>query len=254
MAPPSGGRPSAHAGPDRTRRDGVGRGEGGRRTTVLATFTTRDEAGPAAEPLAGRPGLDVSVGRKDDVLDALAVNQRAEVDDAAMTVAVGLWSGPMMRGAVVWGGVGLLVGAVLALPFLLVLDWPEGQRWLFGLGIMAAGALGVSSAAFLIGAVRRAQQEGEFTPEDPWAVVGVRVAAGAEGPVIEALTEAGARSVRHLTAPVARREQQRCGDPVGLPRPWPGRPVAGFAVGCAHRVMPPSRRADAATQGHGGDR
>ena len=204
MTPPSAGQESPGGPIERTRRD-AGRFEDTRTNTVLATFTTRHQAGRAAEPLAGRPDLDVSVGRKDDVLDALAVNQRAEVDDA-MTVAVGLWSGPMMRGAVLWGGVGLLVGALLALPFLLVLDWPEDQRWLFGVGIMAAGALGMSSAAFLIGAVRRAQKEGEFTPEDPWAVVGVRVAAGAEDPVIEALTEAGARSVRHLTAPVVRRD------------------------------------------------
>jgi hypothetical protein len=175
--------------------------------TVIATFTRRATAERAAAKVRAElgPDLVVAVGEREDVLDALAVNQRAEIGDAALAPSVGFWTGPMIRGGLLWGVVGLVVGAVLALPMLLVVDWPEDERWTFVLAVAAIGALALSSATFIIGAVRRAQKEGAFTPEDPWAVVRVEPREGQHAVVIAMLGEAGARSVRRLDGPVARR-------------------------------------------------
>lgn len=175
--------------------------------TVIATFTRRPEADRAGSRLRTELGSEVpvAVGEEEDVLDALAVNQRAELGDAAMAPSVSLWSGPMIRGGLSWGLAGLVVGALLALPVLLLVDWPDDQRWTFVLAVAAAGALAASSATFLIGAVRRAQKEGEFTPEDPWAVVRVAPREGQAQLVIDILTDSGARSVRRVRGPVARR-------------------------------------------------
>lgn len=175
--------------------------------TVIATFTRRPEADRAASRLRAELGdeVPVAVGEHDDVLDALAVNQRAELGDAAMAPSVSLWSGPMIRGGLTWGLAGLVLGAVLALPILLLVEWPDQERWTFVLAVAAAGALAASSATFLIGAVRRAQKEGEFTPEDPWAVVRVTPREGQVQVVIDILSGSGARSVRRLEGPVARR-------------------------------------------------
>lgn len=173
---------------------------------VIATFTRRPEADRAASRLRTELGkdLEMRVGAREGVLDALAVNQRAELGDAAMAPSVGLWSGPMIRGALLWGLLGLVVGAVLAMPVLLFVDWPDTQRWTFVLSVAAIGALALSSVTFLMGAVVRAQHEGEFTPEDPWAVVRVDPRPGQAQVVISMLGEAGARSVRRLEGPVAR--------------------------------------------------
>jgi hypothetical protein len=116
--------------------------------TVIATFTRRATAERAAAKVRAELGSDlvVAVGEREDVLDALAVNQRAEIGDAAMAPSVGFWTGPMIRGGLVWGVVGLLAGAVLALPMLLVVDLPEDERWTFVLSVAAIGALALSSA------------------------------------------------------------------------------------------------------------
>lgn len=53
--------------------------------------------------------------------------------------------------------------------------------------------------------MRRAQKEGAFTPEDPWAVVRVEPHEGQHEVVIAMLAETGARSVRRLDGPVVRR-------------------------------------------------
>jgi hypothetical protein len=173
---------------------------------VIATFTERDEAQAAARRLdaEGDDTIEVVLGDREDVLDALAVNQRAEIGDAAMAPSVSLWSGPMVRGALVWGVAGLVLGAALALPLLLVVGWPDDDRWLFVASVAAIGALGTSTVTFLVGAVRRAQKEGEFTPEDPWAVVKVRMPDERAAWVTEQLVEAGARSVRRLERAVRR--------------------------------------------------
>jgi hypothetical protein len=184
--------------------------------TVIATFTRRPEADRAAARLRAEfgDGLELAVGEREDVLDALAVNQRAEVADAAMAPSAALWSGPMIRGALVWGVAGLVAGAVLALPMLALVDWPENERGVFVISVAVIGALALSSATFIIGAVRRAQKEGEFTPEDPWAVVRVTPPEGKAQMIIGVLTDAGARSVRRLDGPVARQRT----DDVETPR------------------------------------
>lgn len=174
--------------------------------TLIATFTERDEAERAARGLDAEGGdeIDVVLADREDALDAMVMNQRAELGDAAMAPSAALWSGPMIRGALVWGVVGLVAGAVLALPILLFVDWPDEQRWLFFASVAVIGALGTASATFLVGGVRRAQKEGEFTPEDPWAVVKVRCPDPREDWVTQQLAAAGARSIRRLDAPVRR--------------------------------------------------
>src|SRR5690606_17413300 len=115
-------------------------------TQLLATFTTRDEAGRAAQRLTHDfPDVEVTGGDQEDALDAVMINQRAETDESIVTASVGLWSGPMARGALVWGVVGLVVGALLALPLLLLFDFPDGQEWVFVAAVAVAGALGLSS-------------------------------------------------------------------------------------------------------------
>lgn len=126
----------------------------------------------------------------------------------------------MIRGGLVWGLVGLIVGAVLALPVLLVVEWPDSERWTFVLAVAAIGALATASATFLIGAVRRGQKEGEFTPEDPWAVVRVEPRPDQVKDVIDLLADTDARSVRRLDAPVARASS----DEVEVPRVATERP------------------------------
>lgn len=176
-------------------------------TTILATFTRRPEADMAATRLRDELGedLDVVVGEQEDVLDALAINQRAEMGDSMMAPSAALWSGPMVRGALLWGVLGLIGGAVLAMPMLLLVDWPENERGVFVISVAVIGALATSAATFLIGAVRRAQKEGEFTPEDPWAVVRVTPQTDQQDRVAAVLADAGARSVRRVDGPVARR-------------------------------------------------
>lgn len=180
---------------------------------LIATFTRRDEADRAAARLrAEMPEAVLAVGEREDVLDALAVNQRAELGDPAMSQTsatfsgpmLALWSGPMMRGAVVGAVLGFLVGAVLALPLLLLVDWPENERGVFVISVAVIGGLALSSATVIIGAVRRAQKEGEFTPEDPWAVVRVTPPQGGHDEVAALLGDAGARSIQRLQRPVQR--------------------------------------------------
>ena len=189
--------------------------------SLMATFTRRDAAGGAAARLRqAHPELDVSVGEEDDALDALAINQRAELDDAAVVGPSAMWSGPMLRGGLAGAAIGFVVGAILILPILLLVDWPENDRVLFVITVAIIGGLAVSVVTFLVGMVRRAQREGEFTPEDPWAVLRVRPEGGGSWDddvvaTVEAeLAEVGARSIRRVTAPVARPS----GDDVETPR------------------------------------
>ena len=66
--------------------------------TVIATFTRRADADRAAARVRDELGdVTLAIGEREDVLDALAVNQRAEMGDAAMAPSAGLWSGPMIR-------------------------------------------------------------------------------------------------------------------------------------------------------------
>ncbi|MDQ2678637.1 MAG: hypothetical protein M3Y51_07825 [Actinomycetota bacterium] len=189
--------------------------------SLMATFTRREAAGGAATRLRdAHPDLDVTVGDEEDALDALAINQRAELDDAAVVGPSAMWSGPMMRGGVLGAVIGFVVGAILILPILLLVDWPEDNELMFVIIVAIIGGLATSAVTFLVGMVRRAQREGEFTPEDPWAVVRIRPEHGAAWnddlvDTVEAeLAEAGARSIRRVTAPVARRS----GDDVETPR------------------------------------
>lgn len=189
--------------------------------SLMATFTRREEAGGAAARLRdAHPDLDVTVGDEQDALDALAINQRAELDDAAVVPPSSMVSGPMMRGGLTGAAIGFVVGAIAILPVLLLVDWPENDRGVFVITVAIVGGLAGSVVAFLVGMVRRAQREGEFTPEDPWAVVRVRPDRGRSWDdetvraVEEELAEVGARSIRRVTAPVAR----PTGDDVETPR------------------------------------
>lgn len=197
--------------------------------SLMATFTRREEATDAAKALReAHPELDVAAGDQEDALDALALNQRVQMAEAAPVGPGGMWSGPMMRGALVGAAVGFVAGAILILPILALVDWPAGDRVLFAVVVAIAGGIALSSATVIIGMVRRAQREGEFTPEDPWAVVRVRSTDG--GPwseetvdiVSRELVESGARSVRRVSAPVQRPPTED----VETPRSFGERPPA----------------------------
>lgn len=157
------------------------------------------------------------MGDKDDALDALARGQEAEIDESAAIISVGVVSGPNLRGALVWGIVGLVVGAALAVPFTLVVDDTGAPRWVFAVAFAAAGALGLSSATFLLGAGRQAVKEGETTPADPTAVVRVDTDADHADEVIELLIEESARRADFIAAPVGRPPSDDVEDPRSLP-------------------------------------
>lgn len=201
--------------------------------SMIATFTHRREAEEAGRAMTGRhPDMSVVVGDEHDAVDALMVNQRAEMGDSAMAGPGGFWSGPMMRGGLVGGVTGFVLGAVLILPILLFVGLPDEDRVLFIVVVMILGGIALSSATFLIGMVRRAQKEDEFTPEDPWAVVRVRPAGGQHWTreslerIRTELVEQGARSVRALPHEVPRPadgEVERPRVPTGPPaaNDWP---------------------------------
>jgi hypothetical protein len=173
---------------------------------VLATFTRRAEAEAAVERTrAAFPGVPVRFGDTDDELDALALGQRAEMDESMPAVPVGVMSGPMARGALVWGLVGLVAGALLSLPVSALTDTGSWPRWQLAAFMALAGALGVSSAMFVLGAARQAVKEGETMPEDPTAVVRADCPPEQAGELIDLLTAQGARRARFVDAPVSRR-------------------------------------------------
>jgi hypothetical protein len=186
---------------------------------VLATFTRRAEAAVAVERAAARfPDGNARLGDDDDALDALALGQEAEVGESTPILAAGIFTGPYARGALLWGAVGALVGAIVGVVLVLLMDAGDGPRWWLVGAFALAGALAVSSYTFVMGAGRQAIKEGETTPEDPTAVVRVDVRVADAQPVVELLGDAGARSVHLVDAPVPRRPTAE------VERPRPSRP------------------------------
>jgi hypothetical protein len=195
---------------------------------VLATFTRRAEARAAAEQVARTfPDVAVRLGDTDDELDALVLGQRAEMDESMPAVSVGVMSGPQARGALVWGLVGLVAGALATVPVSLFVTAGDLPRWALGVFLALAGALGLSSATFVLGAARQAVKEGETTPEDPTAVVRVDADRERADEVIRVLVEAGARGARFVDAPVNRPPTST----VEAPRPMRGDPGARAGEG-----------------------
>ena len=172
-------------------------------THVLATFTDRRKARFARREVAERlPDAGVRLGDDDDALDALALGQRDEVRESVPVISTGLVSGPFARGALVWGGIGLVVGAVLAAPFALAVDTTIAW-WALMLYFAAAGGLALASAAFIVGAGRQAEREGATTPADPTAVVRADHPADVEE-AERLLVAAGARDVHAVDGDVGR--------------------------------------------------
>jgi hypothetical protein len=172
---------------------------------ILATFTHRDEARVAADRARRElPGLVVHLGDTDDDLDAMALGQRAEMDESAPALPVGVVSGPLARGALVWGVVGLAVGALLTVPLALLIDTGELSRGRLILFLAMAGAFAGGTVAFVLGAGRQAVKEGATTPEDPTAVVRVDCPAERADEVIRFFAAAGARRAHFVDAPVSR--------------------------------------------------
>ena len=172
---------------------------------VLATFTRHDDAEAAARAVnRACTGVEARIGGSDDALDALALGQQAEIEESMPAISVGVMSGPMARGALIWGLVGLVVGALLAIPVTLLTDGRGWPGWQLAIFFALAGALGLSSATFILGAAARSVKEGETTPEDPTAVVRVDVSPDRADEVRRVLVEAGARSTRYVDAPVSR--------------------------------------------------
>jgi hypothetical protein len=194
---------------------------------VLATFTRRDDAEAAARRARQALGGAVRVGDPDDGLDALALGQREEMNESMGAVSAGIVSGPMARGALVWGFVGLVAGALVALPLASVIDAGDLPRWQLTVFVALVGAFAGGTAGLVLGAGRQAVKEGETTPEDPTAVVGVDVPAGQADEAIRLFVEAGARSARQVEGPVSRPPSGQ----VEPPRPIPGDPARRAGAG-----------------------
>lgn len=191
---------------------------------VLGTFTRRDDAEAALRTLDTRfPTATATWGSVDDELDALALGQRAEADESLPMLSSGLFTGPFARGAIIWGVVGLVVGAFVGLAFSWVID-AEGSQLQLALAFAFAGALAVSSATFVLGAGRQAIKEGETTPEDPTAVVRVDVGSEDTEPVVAALVDLGARHAFVVDRPVPRQATGEVEAPHQLHRPPVGSP------------------------------
>jgi hypothetical protein len=183
---------------------------------VLATFSRRvDARDAAARTERAFPGIHVRLGETDDALDALALGQRAEMDESMPAISVGIFSGPLARGALLWGLVGLVGGAALTVPLALFLDAGDMPRWQLALFLAMAGGLGVSSATFVLGAARQAVKEGETTPEDPTAVVRIDCPPEQADDLLRFLVGTGARHARFVDAPVSRLPSSQ----VEAPRP-----------------------------------
>lgn len=163
---------------------------------VLATFTERDEARSAANQVARQfPDVNIVEGDQRDALDALVINQQAETSDALVATS-GVWTGAMSRGALFWGFVGLIAGVVLAIPLVLLFEWPVGQEVVFVVASLIAGGLALSAWRFVMGGATQVQREQEDAPEDPMAVLRLDVPDREREQVVEALSVAGARSIR----------------------------------------------------------
>ena len=170
---------------------------------VLATFTRPPRAQEVARRAQGEfPDHHVRLGDVDDDLDALVLAQRAELDQSIPMISGGIFTGPQARGAIKWGLIGIVVGAVLAAPVALLVD--AGPVWLLALFFAMAGALGLSSATFVLGAAARAIKEGETTPLDPTAVVRVDTGADDARAIVKFMIEAGARRAWFVQGQVAR--------------------------------------------------
>jgi hypothetical protein len=171
---------------------------------VLATFTRRHHATVVAERAKEAfRDRDVRLGDVDDDLDALVLAQRAELDQSIPMIAGGIFTGGQARGALVWGVIGLVVGAVIAAPLALLIDTTI-PVWLLMLAFALTGALGLSSATFVLGAAARAIKEGETTPLDPTAVVRVDIGEDDAQEIRRFLVEAGARRAWFVKGEVLR--------------------------------------------------
>src|SRR3954471_2733514 len=138
------------------------------REHVLATFSQFREARAAAGALKDEfPDHRSRIGHKDDALDALSLGQETEIDQSLAVVGIGLMSGPNTRGALIWGALGAIIGALLLLPLTWLVDIEGTSLWVVAVAFIAIGALALSSATFILGAGRQAVKEGETTPEDP---------------------------------------------------------------------------------------
>jgi hypothetical protein len=189
---------------------------------VLATFSTRADALVAVQEAGRRlPDHEVALAGTDDALDALALGQRDEIDESVPMIAGGLFTGPFARGALVWGIVGFVAGAAFGALFGVFAEPGWASTWQLVLAFAFAGALGVSSATFIIGAGAQAVKEGETTPEDPTAVVRVELDGADPDPIVGVLAEIGARSTHVVDRPVPRPAT----DDVEAPRPV--RPILG---------------------------
>ena len=174
-------------------------------THVLATFTRRPDADAALEELNRRyPWARARIGDREDALDALALGQRDEVAEGLMTGPTGLMTGPMARGALLWGSAGLVVGAVLGAVAALGVS-SEGMAFgAYVLFFALAGAIAASVTAAVLGAGRQVVKEGETTPEDPTAVVRADADAEQADELIHALAASGARTARFVDHRVSR--------------------------------------------------
>jgi hypothetical protein len=171
---------------------------------VLATFTHRGEAEAAARRARQELGGGVRIGDADDEIDALVLGQRAEMDESMGAVSAGVVSGPLARGALTWGPVGAVVGALATVPLALLIDAGDLPRWQVALFVALVGAFAGGTVGFVLGAGRQAVKEGETTPEDPTAVVRADVPTERAGEAIRLFVEAGARSTRLVDRPVSR--------------------------------------------------
>jgi uncharacterized membrane protein len=141
---------------------------------VLATFPDPEAAREAVRQLRQSiPDAQVRLGERDDVMLALQCSQQVEMDQSVPMAPMGVVAGPFARGVVVWGGIGLLLGLVLAVPVGLLMPTGGASRTGVLLGVMLAGALAGTAALGIYGAGRQPEVEGEGGVPDPRAVVRV---------------------------------------------------------------------------------
>jgi hypothetical protein len=151
---------------------------------VLATFPDPKAAREAARRVRQSvPSASVRVGARDDALLAMHCSQEVEMDESVPMAPMGVVAGPFARGAIVWGGLGLLLGLVLAVPIGLVVPIEGASRVGVLLGVMLGGAIAGAVALGVYGAGRQPIVEGGGGVPDPRAVVRVDLPDGQGAPV-----------------------------------------------------------------------
>jgi len=120
-----------------------------------------DIAERTAARIERETGASAVLGDPKDVVAALQLEQQRDTDDVAGGFSVGVVSGSQVRGAVFWGGIGLVVGAAIGalIGLIPMADLSVGSRVLIW---AIVGAFVGATPGFVFGGGRQPEIEGDM--------------------------------------------------------------------------------------------